>query len=90
MSERRYLTKMYSITDATSSDEIRQIYNEWADTYETELVDEQQYIMPQRAAAALEQFVTNKQAAILDIGCGTGLSGRAALDVVLITWMAVI
>ena len=81
MTKQRYLSKMYSITAETTSDEIKSIYDNWAEDYEDELVAEHDYAMPKRAAAMAARRVANKSAKILDVGCGTGLSGIALQDV---------
>ena len=51
------------------------VYAEWADTYDAE-VTARGYRTPERLAAALAQFA-DPSAAILDFGCGTGISGIA-------------
>lgn len=51
-------------------------YDEWADVYDKELTDGQ-YITPMRCAEALAQFAPDQTSPILDLGCGTGLSGKA-------------
>ncbi len=50
-------------------------YSDWAKTYDAEII-ENGYASPQRCAEALAQFSNNKSAKLLDIGCGTGLSGE--------------
>tara|TARA_R110002049_G_scaffold10127_1_gene50065 strand:+ start:19471 stop:20085 length:615 start_codon:yes stop_codon:yes gene_type:complete len=69
----KYLDKVYGARDATQT---RQLYDDWAASYETE-VGAQGYATPGRAAAALAKFVTDPTQPILDFGCGTGLSGLA-------------
>ncbi len=75
------LDKMYRITDAATSAEIKAIYDEWADQYDHDLVDAHAYAMPARAAdMAAHRFTTslnNADINVLDVGCGTGLSGMA-------------
>ena len=51
-------------------------YNAWAEDYDRDLLDEYGYTAHQRAAVALAGAVADKQAAIIDLGCGTGLVGR--------------
>lgn len=50
-------------------------YSDWAKTYDAEII-ENGYASPQRCADALAQFSNNKSVKLLDIGCGTGLSGE--------------
>jgi len=58
-----------------TQEETNAYYSQWASSYDAELTG-QGYQTPARCAAALLQFV-DTNATILDIGCGTGLSGRA-------------
>ena len=69
----KFLDKVYDARDAAST---RQLYDEWAATYEAE-VAENGYVTPGRCAAALADQMTDLSAPILDFGCGTGLSGLA-------------
>lgn len=51
-------------------------YDAWADTYDEEQAANG-YVTPRRCAAALAAASTERGAPILDLGCGTGLSGVA-------------
>ena len=51
-------------------------YGDWAATYEDEM-GENGYATPPRCAAALARFAADRSAPVIDIGCGTGLSGAA-------------
>ena len=68
-----YLNKAYGARDAAST---RQLYDDWAVSYESEVGDNG-YATPGRCAAALAANMTDLTAPILDFGCGTGLSGLA-------------
>lgn len=68
-----FLSKVYS---ARGPDETRALYDDWSQTYETE-VGANGYITPERCSQALAQFTDDLRAPILDFGCGTGLSGLA-------------
>ena len=57
----------------------KDLYREWADTYDNELA-QNEYITPIRTARALATFASNKSAPILDFGCGTGLSAEALIS----------
>ncbi len=72
MSE-KFLDKAYGARDAAST---RQLYDDWADSYEAE-VGENGYATPRRCAEALADVMTDKSLPVLDFGCGTGLSGQA-------------
>ena len=53
-----------------------ELYREWAETYDADLA-KRGYHTPDRIADALTQFMTPGSEAILDFGCGTGVSGKA-------------
>lgn len=50
-------------------------YNAWAESYEQDLVGNYGYTAHILAADGCARHVTDKEAAIIDIGCGTGLVG---------------
>ncbi|WP_010138365.1 class I SAM-dependent DNA methyltransferase [Oceanicola sp. S124] len=70
-----YLDKIYGVPDAETQ---RDLYDQWADSYDKEL-DEAHYVTPSRIAAALKSLVkeTELSGPVLDFGCGTGLCGEA-------------
>jgi predicted TPR repeat methyltransferase len=49
-------------------------YRKWAEDYDHQMMVELQYESPTRIAETLDQF-QNKSASVLDVGCGTGLTG---------------
>lgn len=57
-------------------DETRQIYADWADSYDSDVAD-WGYATPGRIAMALRRANANIDKATLDYGCGTGLCGMA-------------
>jgi len=59
-----------------SAEKTRDFYDEWADSYDDDVVSNG-YATPQRCALALAEFTPDLSAPILDIGCGTGISGNA-------------
>ncbi len=67
-----FLRQVYDLETQADTDAY---YSAWAASYDEELIREG-YRSPQRCAEALAQFVA-VDAPVLDIGCGTGLSGRA-------------
>ncbi|MFP4328825.1 MAG: class I SAM-dependent DNA methyltransferase [Paracoccaceae bacterium] len=69
----RYLDKVYATEGAEAT---RELYDDWADSYDAEL-KAAGYVTPARIAAALGAHLDDRQAEILDFGCGTGLSGEA-------------
>ena len=66
-----FLNKIYQSNSKTSSMEL---YDKWAPSYDKELT-ENQYVTPFRCAEVLSDTADNKEIKILDVGCGTGLSG---------------
>ena len=60
---------------STACDEVRAVYDEWADTYDETLAS-WNYRAPAEAAGMLRAELA-ADAAILDAGCGTGLTGAA-------------
>ncbi|WP_158284656.1 class I SAM-dependent DNA methyltransferase [Oricola cellulosilytica] len=74
--DKRFLDKAYSVkTDAQT----RSFYDQWAEVYDEE-VAENAYQQPRRCAQALAGLTAPSETTILDVGCGSGLSG-IALDV---------
>lgn len=67
-----YLRRVY---DLETQDATNAYYSEWAATYDDE-VTRQGYRSPHRCAAALAKLV-QPDAPVLDVGCGTGISGAA-------------
>jgi len=68
-----YLDKVYALkTDADR----RALYDDWAAQYDDDLAS-QGYVTPARCAATLATSPLPKDAPMLDMGCGTGLLGRA-------------
>ncbi|QBY00451.1 methyltransferase domain-containing protein [Rhodophyticola sp. CCM32] len=68
-----YLKDVY---DLDGPGAVRSYYDKWARTYDAE-VGENGYATPARCAAALKATGLPLTAPILDMGCGTGLSGVA-------------
>ena len=66
-----FLDKIYKSNSKISS---KELYDKWAPYYDNELT-ENKYITPFRCAQILSDLIHNKKIKILDVGCGTGLSG---------------
>lgn len=73
---RKFLTSAYNLA---SADEARRHYDDWAASYDDELAANR-YATPSRCAEALAAFAPDLSAPVLDIGCGTGLSGLALAE----------
>lgn len=69
----RYLDRVYEVG---TTEEAQGLYDAWAATYDAE-VAENGYATPRRIARALAATLPDRAAPILDVGCGTGLSGLA-------------
>jgi SAM-dependent methyltransferase len=52
------------------------LFDDWASTYDHDLVNELGYVADAEACDRLIALIPNRQARILDAGCGTGLVGR--------------
>ncbi|MEL6818680.1 MAG: class I SAM-dependent methyltransferase [Pseudomonadota bacterium] len=72
--QKRFLDKAYTVkTDADT----KALYDAWAEVYDEEL-GENEYQQPVRCAKALLGLMPpNNNPLILDVGCGSGLSGLA-------------
>lgn len=74
-----WLNRAYSAKGLT---DLRSLYDEWATSYDTDLVQpNQDYVAPTLCAATVARYLTPSQPIdkihILDAGCGTGLVGGA-------------
>ncbi len=72
-SKTTFLDRAY---DLDSRDAVREFYDEWSKTYDSNIVDDNGYVTPRRCAEALARR-SRPEGVVLDIGCGTGLSGLA-------------
>ena len=70
---RHQLNRAYTVK---TPEESKELYQGWAEGYEAE-VAENGYISPQRCAEALAKHAASPWAPIMDLGCGTGISGLA-------------
>jgi ubiquinone/menaquinone biosynthesis C-methylase UbiE len=73
LGEGEFLRRAYALQ---STSEARNLYDEWAKSYDADLSAEQ-YAFPERASTALQQAVGENLSnlKILDAGCGTGMVG---------------
>jgi SAM-dependent methyltransferase len=58
------------------SGDSRDIYEDWAPTYEQNLQKDYGYVAPELAVNAFARHCVDKSTRILDLGCGTGLVGQ--------------
>jgi predicted TPR repeat methyltransferase len=66
------LARAYDLHDEA---ETKALYRDWAETYDDTMMDGLGYLTPARTAALLAEHLDDRQTAMLDIGCGTGLAG---------------
>ena len=59
-----------------SSDQQREVYRNWSENYDRDLIEDFGYVAPAHAVAALCQWVPYRSTPILDMGYGTGLVGK--------------
>ncbi|KAF1992989.1 S-adenosyl-L-methionine-dependent methyltransferase [Amniculicola lignicola CBS 123094] len=65
------LARVYA---ATTPDESRAAYDEWAKTYDADMVKEE-YVAPTICAEAIADLIDLNTAMVLDAGCGSGRCG---------------
>ena len=61
------------LTEMKEGDDAHDVYESWAPEYEADIVGGYGYTAPRIAAEAMAAAVPDRGAALLDIGCGTGL-----------------
>ena len=64
--------------EVETQDDSLALYKDWADTYDEHLEQGLNYLAPSAIAAVFAEYVADKAATVVDIGCGTGLTGVAA------------
>lgn len=64
------------VLQAQSLEEVANVYHEWAQQYDRDLMEHWGYQAPQQSVALLLHHLTATEATILDAGCGTGLVGQ--------------
>jgi len=74
--EKKFLDTVHGLQNP---EELRAHYDEWADSYDAEVMDNG-YATPARIARALAAQLSDLNRPILDYGCGTGLSGAALIQ----------
>lgn len=72
---RDFLESIYGIEE---TEEVRAFYDRAAARYDDILLSEIGYVSPRVCVEALAAHLPDRDAAIVDLGCGTGLAGEAA------------
>lgn len=76
MTDKQFLRSAYELD---SADQTRSLYSEWAPGYDEE-ISANGYASPQRTAQALLASGAATDQPLLDIGCGSGVSGECLLQ----------
>lgn len=51
-----------------------EFYRKWAADYDRQMLDQLGYTSPTKIAQQLSEYLTDSEASVLDLGCGTGLT----------------
>jgi predicted TPR repeat methyltransferase len=71
---REFLDRIYALQD---EGEVRTFYDEAAGDYDEILLAQVGYVSPTICARAIAPYLPDKEATLIDLGCGTGLAGEA-------------
>ena len=63
------------VLNASNKEELKAAYSDWAEQYDSDLINEMGYVAPKIASDLLVKYLDGANAHILDAGCGTGLVG---------------
>jgi predicted TPR repeat methyltransferase len=66
-----FVSEAYNLDD---DEKIVDFYSKWADEYDHQMLDVLGYTSPITVARLLSEYLPDKNSAIFDIGCGTGLT----------------
>ncbi len=71
---REFLDRIYALEN---EGDVRTFYDEAAGDYDEILLAQVGYVSPTICAEAIARFFPDREAALIDLGCGTGLAGEA-------------
>ena len=71
---REFLDKIYALED---DGDVRAFYDDAARQYDDLLLSDIGYVSPKVCAHAIEPYLPDRNARLIDLGCGTGLAGEA-------------
>jgi len=66
--------------EAETPEELNKAYSDWACEYDRDTCNVMGYVGPKVAAEILDQHLEDRDAKVLDAGCGTGLVGEVLKD----------
>lgn len=61
--------------DVSGPEDNRELYAQWADTYDSGFVVDSRYVYPQQVAEVFRDGFARLDQPVLDVGCGTGIVG---------------
>lgn len=64
------------VLNAANHEELMAAYADWAANYDDDLLGEMGYVAPLETSKLLQSYLEDKDACILDAGCGTGIVGQ--------------
>ena len=72
--------KLAKVSGKNAKVDSKLLYDEWANDYDNDLINEYGYIAPKLTADKFKALVLKKNLKIIDVGCGTGLVGQALYE----------
>lgn len=73
----RLLERAYGLD---GDDQSLALYRDWAESYDETMLTGLGYQSPAKVAGLLARHLVDRQAALLDVGCGTGLVGKCLAE----------
>jgi predicted TPR repeat methyltransferase len=68
--------------DLATPEDSRELYAQWAPTYDKTFIEETKYVYPTKVAEVLAKHMpTDRSFSVIDIGCGTGAVGEAIVKI---------
>ena len=72
--------KLAKVSGKNAKVDSKLLYDEWANDYDNDLINEYGYIAPKLTVDKFKALVLKKNLKIIDVGCGTGLVGQALYE----------
>ena len=72
--------KLAKVSGKNAKVDSKLLYDEWANDYDNDLINEYGYIAPKLTVDKFKALVLKKNLRIIDVGCGTGLVGQALYE----------